>query len=109
MVEARCECNMKFFRPKADTSAEYTFEPTDEFMDEHQTEEEDVGLYLEDSEILSFEPTGATSEYEFGGAVFPIAQGRMILRLEECDECEGGGEQTAHTIDNVIEEHLSAQ
>jgi hypothetical protein len=99
---------MLFFRPKPGTSAEYTFEPSDEFMEEHDSEEEDVGFYLEDSEVLSIVTTGETSVYEFGGTVFPVAQGRMILRMEEWDRCEDVGDLTEHTIDRVIEEYLSS-
>tara|TARA_B100001250_G_C19233039_1_gene543094 strand:+ start:122 stop:427 length:306 start_codon:yes stop_codon:yes gene_type:complete len=97
-----------FFRPKPGTSAEYTFEPSDEFMEQHDSEEEDVGFYLEDSEVLSIVPTGESTKYEFGGTVFPIAQGRMILRIEEWDQCEEVGEMTVHTIDHVIDEYLSS-
>ena len=89
------------------TSAEYTVEPSEAFMEEQGSEEEDVGFYLEDSEVLAIDSTGSTFPYEFGGTVFPIAEGRMILRLEEWDECAEAGDLDVHTITHVVDEYLS--
>lgn len=96
-----------YFRPIEGTEAEYTFEPHDDFKETYDSEEEDVGFYLRDDEVLVFEATGESAPYTYGGMAFPIAEGRLILRLEEWVACASVGEGTAHTIDNIIDEYLS--
>jgi len=105
---------LKFFRPKTGTEAEYTFYPTKKFMAEHDSDESDVGYFLNDKEILVLEPVKEPAKGNYSDLSFPVAEGKVSIRLEEWDEVsedtakslKAKGTVEYHDIDCIIGEYL---
>lgn len=103
-----------YFRPKKGTEAEYTFYPSTQFKRDHESEENDVGFFLNESEVLKLEPIkNVTSK----GRVMTIYidEGKVTLHPDAWDTLDekslkpllSKSTVVFHDIDRIVYEYLS--
>ncbi len=105
----------RYFRPKPGSDAEYTFYPTKKFRDAHCSNEPDVGFFLHETEVLVLEALKQPRNGKYGDIVFPIAEGKISIRIEEWNEIsedsanslKANGTVEFHSIDDITREYLT--
>jgi hypothetical protein len=103
-----------YYQPKLKTEAEYTFTPNKKFKTEHDSEEADVGFFLNDGEVLTLNPTKPVST-KAGTTTISIDEGKVTIKTGEWEEKDEKslkpllkkGKVELHGIDHIVQEYLS--
>jgi hypothetical protein len=111
---AKVQPTTRYFRPKKDSEAEYTFVPTKTLEKFHDCEP-DVGFFLNHGEILALDPT-KKAPAKGGVLTLSIDEGKVSLHQDQWDEMtsvevakatKGKTPAVLHTIDDITQEYLS--
>jgi len=104
-----------YYKPKKNTEAEYTFTPNKKYKNECESDENDVGYFLNDSEVLVLEPTKPATLSKSGFLVFAISEGKVSilsdaweeLSIKKYETLAKNGKATAHDIECIRREYRS--
>lgn len=103
-----------YYQPKLKTEAEYTFTPNKKFKTEHDSEEADVGFFLNDGEVLTLNPIKPVSTKD-GTTTISIDEGKVTIKTGEWEEKDEKsieqlhqkGRVDLHGVDHIVQEYLS--
>ncbi len=102
-----------YYQPKLKTEAEYTFTPNKKFKTEHDSEEADVGFFLNDGEVLTLNPTKPVST-KSSTTTISIDEGKVTIKTGEWEEKDKKsieqllqkGRVDLYGVDHIVQEYL---